>query len=85
MAENKDKHFVLVHGLGHGAWFWYKLKPLFESVGHRVTTVDLAVSGINMKAIQDVSTFHEYTKPLIELLASLPPNGKVILIGQEKA
>ncbi|XVF15625.1 hypothetical protein REPUB_Repub09cG0170300 [Reevesia pubescens] len=81
MAGNKEKHFVLVHGLGHGAWCWYKLKPRLESAGHRVTTVDLAASGINMKAIQDVGTFHEYTKPLLELLASLPPNEKVILVG----
>ncbi|KAK6258465.1 Alpha/beta hydrolase fold-1 - like 10 [Theobroma cacao] len=75
----RAKHFVLVHGLGHGAWFWYKLKPLVESAGHRVTTVELAASGINMEAIQDVGTFHKYTKPLLELLASNPPIEKVIV------
>ncbi|XVF61890.1 hypothetical protein PTKIN_Ptkin08bG0170800 [Pterospermum kingtungense] len=80
MADN-DKHFVLVHGLGHGAWCWYKVKPRLESLGHRVTALDLAASGINMKPIQDVRSFHEYTKPLLELLASLPPNEKVILVG----
>ncbi|XWS29366.1 hypothetical protein CRYUN_Cryun24cG0023300 [Craigia yunnanensis] len=82
MAENKNlKHFVLVHGLCHGAWCWYKLKPLLESAGHRVTVLDLTASGINMKAIQDVQTFHEYTKPLLEILASLPPEEKVIVVG----
>ncbi|KAL7240066.1 hypothetical protein ACSBR2_005848 [Camellia fascicularis] len=30
-------HFVLVHGACHGAWCWYKLKPLLESHGHKVT------------------------------------------------
>ncbi|XVE87202.1 hypothetical protein DITRI_Ditri18aG0097100 [Diplodiscus trichospermus] len=80
MAENKNqKHFVLVHGLCHGAWCWYKLKPQLESAGHRVTVLDLAASGINMEAIQDVHTFQEYTKPLLALLASL--NERAIVVG----
>ncbi|XVE82725.1 hypothetical protein DITRI_Ditri16bG0029200 [Diplodiscus trichospermus] len=81
MAENKQqqKHFVLVHGLCHGAWCWYKLKPQLESAGHRVTMLDLAASGVDMKAIQDVHTFHDYTRPLLELLASL--DEQVILVG----
>lgn len=82
MAENKKQfHFVLVHGLGHGAWCWYKVKTRLESVAHRVTALDLAASGINMKPIQDVRSFHEYNKPLLELMSSLPPNEKVILVG----
>ena len=83
MADNEEmKHFVLVHGLGFGAWTWYKMKPRLESAGHRVTTIDLAASGINViRAIEDVGTFYEYTKPLLQLLASLPPNEKVILVG----
>ena len=76
-----QKHFVLVHGACHGAWCWYKLKPQLESAGHRVTALDLAASGINMKAIQDVHTLYEYTEPLLEFLASLPPNEKVVLVG----
>ncbi|KAK1588372.1 hypothetical protein Q3G72_022585 [Acer saccharum] len=82
MAEAKNqKHFVLVHGANHGAWSWYKLKPRLEAAGHRVTALDLAASGINMKAIQDVHTLYEYTEPLLEILASLPDNEKVILVG----
>ncbi|GLU13633.1 hypothetical protein SLE2022_302580 [Rubroshorea leprosula] len=84
MAENhtQQKHFVLVHGLGHGAWCWYKLIPLLECAGHKVTVVDLAGAGINLKEIgRDVLTFHEYTEPLLKILASLPPNEKVILVG----
>jgi len=55
MSENerKKKHFVLVHGLGHGAWCWYKLKPLLESAGHKVTVLDLAASGIDTQKIED--------------------------------
>ena len=39
------KHFVLVHGLCHGAWSWYKVTTALESAGHRVTALDLAASG----------------------------------------
>ncbi|WVZ23382.1 hypothetical protein V8G54_001926 [Vigna mungo] len=75
------KHFVLVHGACHGAWSWYKLKPLLESAGHNVTAVDLAASGINMRKIDDVNTMEDYTQPLLQLLARTPPNQKVILVG----
>ncbi|XP_022751313.1 methylesterase 1-like [Durio zibethinus] len=84
MAENKrEKHFVLVHGMCKGAWCWYKLKTQLESAGYRVTALDLAASGINMKmkSIEDILTFHEYSEPLLEMLASLPSNEKVILVG----
>ncbi|XVE87201.1 hypothetical protein DITRI_Ditri18aG0097000 [Diplodiscus trichospermus] len=82
MAEvEKQKHFILVHGACHGAWCWYKLKPWLESAGHRVTAIDLAASGIDMNAIQGVHSMYEYTKPLLETLASLPPGEKVILVG----
>lgn len=80
-APRVQKHFVLVHGACHGAWSWYKLKPRLESAGHRVTALDLAASGINRKAIQDVHTMYEYTEPLLEFLASLPPKEKVVLVG----
>ncbi|XP_027362660.1 pentatricopeptide repeat-containing protein At3g50420 [Abrus precatorius] len=83
MAEKQrdEKHFVLVHGLGHGAWYWYKLKPLLESSGHKVTALDLAASGINTHSIEDIHTFSDYSKPLLEFLASLAPNEKVVLVG----
>ncbi|CAJ1942701.1 unnamed protein product [Sphenostylis stenocarpa] len=76
-----SKHFVLVHGACHGAWCWYKLKPLLESAGHRVTVLDLAASGINLQKIEDVDTFSRYSEPLLQLLATIPPNEKVILVG----
>ncbi|XP_007047137.2 PREDICTED: salicylic acid-binding protein 2 [Theobroma cacao] len=79
--DNREKHFVLVHGMCKGAWCWYKLKTRLESAGHRVTALDLAASGINTKSIQDVRTFHEYSEPLLEMLASLPSDKKVILVG----
>lgn len=79
--QQSQKHFVLVHGACHGAWCWYKLKPLLESAGHRVTALDLSASGINTKNLQDLRTFHDYTLPLLELMASLPQHHRVILVG----
>ncbi|WVZ13141.1 hypothetical protein V8G54_017671 [Vigna mungo] len=79
--ESKKKHFVLVHGLGHGAWCWYKLKPLLASAGHKVTVLDLAASGIDTQKIEDIPTFYHYSKPLLDLLASLPPRETVVLVG----
>lgn len=79
--HNPSKHFVLVHGAGHGAWCWYKLVPLLRSSGHNVTTIDLAASGIDPGQISDLQSISDYIRPLRDLLASLPPNEKVILVG----
>ncbi|GKA98711.1 salicylic acid-binding protein 2-like protein [Tanacetum coccineum] len=51
MEGNSDeqKHFVLVHGTCHGAWCWFKLKPLLEAMGHRVSAFDLLASETNTK------------------------------------
>ncbi|XP_071725060.1 methylesterase 1-like [Rutidosis leptorrhynchoides] len=75
------KHFVLVHGSCHGAWCWYKLKPLLESSGHHVTALDMAASGIDMKEIKEINTLREYTEPLLKFLESLDNDEKVILVG----
>ncbi|GLT66223.1 hypothetical protein SLA2020_386020 [Shorea laevis] len=80
-GAKKQSHFILVHGACHGGWSWYKLKPLLESAGHRVTVLDLAASGINIKDIKDVHTMHQYTEPLLEILAALPSGERVILVG----
>ncbi|GAB4847029.1 Salicylic acid-binding protein 2 [Ancistrocladus abbreviatus] len=82
MEEAKQrKHFVLVHGASHGSWCWYKLKPWLENAGHRVTAVDLAASGINLKTIHEVRSLHDYTQPLLDFIASVPPKEKVVLVG----
>ncbi|KAI5418195.1 salicylic acid-binding protein 2 [Lathyrus oleraceus] len=75
------KHYVLVHGACHGRWSWYKVKSIIESSGHLVTVIDLAASGINSKKIEDVDTVSEYSQPLLELMATIPSNEKVILVG----
>ncbi|KAL2903910.1 Methylesterase 1 [Bienertia sinuspersici] len=75
------KHFVLVHGGCHGAWCWFKLKPLMESIGYRVTVLDMAASGINLTKINEIRTAAEYSEPLIQLMASLPDDEKVVIVG----
>jgi pimeloyl-ACP methyl ester carboxylesterase len=80
-AAKETKHFVLVHGACHGAWCWYKLKPLLESAGHRVTALDMAASGIDPRQIQELRTLSDYSTPLMEFMASIPTDEKVILVG----
>ncbi|XP_077224477.1 salicylic acid-binding protein 2-like [Tasmannia lanceolata] len=77
----EKKHFVLVHGAGHGAWEWYKVTGILTAEGHRVTTVDLAASGNNPKKLSDVSMFSEYSQLLIEMMDDLNSQDNVILVG----
>ncbi|XP_071702503.1 salicylic acid-binding protein 2-like isoform X1 [Rutidosis leptorrhynchoides] len=81
LTGDEQTHFVLVHGACHGAWSWFKLKPLLEAAGHRVTAFDLAASGTDTKVIQQVTTISEYTKPLLDLMATISPGEKVVLVG----
>ncbi|KAL7141311.1 hypothetical protein ABFS83_08G044900 [Erythranthe nasuta] len=74
-------HTVLVHGACHGAWCWYKLKPLLEAAGHRVTAVDLAASGVDWRSLEELRSLADYTQPLLEVMASIPPHEKVVLVG----
>jgi pimeloyl-ACP methyl ester carboxylesterase len=39
------KHFVLIHGMSHGAWCWEQLEPLLRRDGHRTLAVDLPGHG----------------------------------------
>src|SRR4051812_32968285 len=45
VVKKPERHFVLVHGLCHGAWCWYRLATILQSAGHRVTAPDLAACG----------------------------------------
>ncbi|KAL0332741.1 UNVERIFIED_CONTAM: Salicylic acid-binding protein 2 [Sesamum calycinum] len=82
MADAKQQvHIILVHGACHGAWCWYKLKPLLEAAGHRVTALDLAASGIDRRRLEELHTFADYSQPLLELMASIPLEEKVVLVG----
>ncbi|KAH0769961.1 hypothetical protein KY290_013942 [Solanum tuberosum] len=79
--EVMKKQFVLVHGACHGSWCWYKLKPLLEAAGHKVTALDMAASGIDLRKIEELRTLDDYTVPLMEFMECLPQEEKVILVG----
>ncbi|KAK1363663.1 Polyneuridine-aldehyde esterase [Heracleum sosnowskyi] len=81
MSEKREEHFVLVHGSLHGAWCWYKVATRLRSEGHRVTALDSAACGINQKQVQEVQSYTDYYEPLMEFMANLPPDEKVILVG----
>ena len=70
-----------MHGCCHGAWCWYKVATLLSSHGHRVTAIDLGASGINPKQLDDIPTISGYLQPLMEVLAVLPSNEKVVIVG----
>ncbi|KAH6833604.1 methyl esterase 1 [Perilla frutescens var. hirtella] len=80
-VTKQSVHIVLVHGGCHGAWSWYKLKPVLEASGHRVTALDLAASGIDRRSLQELKTLADYTQPLLEVMAAIPPTEKVVLVG----
>lgn len=70
---------MLVHGAGE--WCWYKVAALLKSVGHRVTALDMAASGIHPKQVHELNSIIEYCEPLIEFLRCLPQEERVILVG----
>ncbi|KAL4577387.1 hypothetical protein LXL04_013496 [Taraxacum kok-saghyz] len=79
------KHFVLVHGLSHGAWCWYKVVSNLQSAGHRVTAVDLGGCGVNPSRLEEIATFSDYVQPLIQFLESLSSDEKLVLVGHSFA
>ncbi|XP_011041773.1 PREDICTED: methylesterase 17-like [Populus euphratica] len=74
-------YFVLVHGVCHGAWCWYKIRCLMETSGYKVTCLDLKSAGIDQSNPNTILTFDEYNAPLIDFLSNLPHDEKVILVG----
>lgn len=78
--KQRQHHFVFIHGLGHGAWCWYKVVSLLEKEGHRAVALDLTSNGINKAASAEVNSLAKYSQPLIEYLESLD-NEMVTLVG----
>ncbi|CAH1437504.1 unnamed protein product [Lactuca virosa] len=80
-TTTSPKHFVLVHGLSHGAWCWYKVVSNLQSAGHRVTAVDLGGSGVHPSRLEEIATFSDYVQPLIQFMESLSGDERVVLVG----
>ncbi|KAK6121953.1 hypothetical protein DH2020_044307 [Rehmannia glutinosa] len=71
-------HFVLIHGIGGGAWCWYKIKCLMENCGYKVSCLDLKGCGMDHTDPNTILSFHDYNKPLLDFLSSLHDNEQVI-------
>lgn len=78
---DSKRHFVLVHGAGGGAWCWYKVATRLKLAGHRVTVLDLGGTSMESEGPDPIQTIHDFVRPLTELMASLPQDEKVILVG----
>ncbi|XP_057971436.1 (S)-hydroxynitrile lyase-like [Malania oleifera] len=80
-SNSTGKHFVLVHGAAHGAWIWFKLRPMLEAAGHKVTTMDMSASGVDIQPIEAICSADQYTQPLLSFFEALPEDEKVVLVG----
>ncbi|CAI9758778.1 unnamed protein product [Fraxinus pennsylvanica] len=63
-----------VHGVG-------KVVTLLRSKGHRVTALDMAAAGVHPKRLEELTSFSDYCNPLLEFLAALTSEERVILVG----
>ncbi|PHT55239.1 Salicylic acid-binding protein 2 [Capsicum baccatum] len=81
VIEEQGKQFILVPGSCHGVWCWYKLKPLLEVAGHKVTTLDMAAFGIDLRKIEQLRTLDDYTLTFMELMELPPQEERAILVG----
>ncbi|KAK4778277.1 hypothetical protein SAY87_018464 [Trapa incisa] len=78
-----NHHMILVHGIGLGAWCWYRLVDRFHSScpDRLVTAIDLGGCGADPRSFDSILTVADYVQPLMDLLESLPSHKRVILIG----
>ncbi|GAB4837165.1 hypothetical protein Ancab_002076 [Ancistrocladus abbreviatus] len=82
--RNEGAHIVLVHGLGSGAWCWYKVRCLLEASGYKVTCIDLKSAGVDPSTPDSVQSFEEYNQPLFDFFSTHSlshPHDKLILVG----
>jgi len=76
-----SKHFILVHGLAHGAWCWYKVVARLRAAGHRATALDMAASGVHPARLDEVASFEDYSRPLLDAVAAVPDGDRLVLVG----
>ncbi|GJX25808.1 methylesterase 10-like protein [Tanacetum coccineum] len=75
-----SKYLVLVHGLSHRPWCWYKVVSHLRSAGYHVTAVCLGGSGVHPSRLEDMATFPDYIQPFSQLLESLSAEERVVLV-----
>ncbi len=77
------EHFVLVHGIGGGAWFFFEVVTLLKAAGYSASAIDLTANGISKVVADEVVTVVQYTQPLLDFLASI--DGQVMtMVTNEK-
>lgn len=76
--------FAFVHGSMHGAWCWYKSRTRLETLGHKITCLDLTSSGRDPTDANTVFTFADYNKSLIDFMSALSDDEKVETILEKK-
>ncbi|KAK6128664.1 hypothetical protein DH2020_037595 [Rehmannia glutinosa] len=84
IMDKNEYHFVLVHGDCHGAWCWYKLTTLLRSAHHKVTALDMAGCGSDLKRVEEVRSITDYFEPLMLFMEGLPMDERVILVGHSR-
>ncbi|PHU02209.1 putative methylesterase 11, chloroplastic [Capsicum chinense] len=83
VEDLKNKHFVLVHGGGFGAWCWYKTTTLLKESGYQVDAIDLTGSGAHFFDSNNITTMSQYVKPLTDFIEKIDYDKKVILVGHD--
>ena len=68
---------MLIHGGCHGAWAWAKTVDRLQKAGCKATAMDLVSAGNNSTDPNTITSWFEYHKPAVDLLASLPDDEKV--------
>uniref|UniRef100_A0A453DFS1 AB hydrolase-1 domain-containing protein n=1 Tax=Aegilops tauschii subsp. strangulata TaxID=200361 RepID=A0A453DFS1_AEGTS len=79
--QHHHHHFVLIHGVCHGAWSWYRVATALEAAGHRVTAPDMAGCGASPGRGEEVASFEEYSRPLLDAVAALPEAEQAVLVA----
>ncbi|CAL4888329.1 unnamed protein product [Urochloa decumbens] len=80
-VQKQQHHFVLIHGVCHGAWCWYKVATTLQAAGHRVTALDMAGCGASPGRGEEVASFEEYSRPVLDAVAALPEGEKAVLVA----
>ncbi|KAL6012523.1 hypothetical protein ACLOJK_003012 [Asimina triloba] len=60
---------------------WCKPWRMVLVQGHQVTALDLTGCGADPTRPEEIHSIHDYVRPLMEKLESLPPHEKVVLVG----
>ncbi|MCX6407772.1 MAG: alpha/beta fold hydrolase [Propionibacteriales bacterium] len=67
--------FVLVPGAGGSPWFWSRVVPLLEAIGHRAVAVDLPGEDPEVD-------LQGYVDRVVEAVRTSRGHGPVVLVGQ---